>query len=214
AAANGRGAAVAVASSAADASAGVGTAQLPSAPAGAGAWSNVGGPDTATPYSTSWDTTTFVDGLYDLRVITTDNVGNSFTSSTIANVRVDNTAPTGSVTAPTTNSILRRAITMSSDSLDGGSGITSVQYQRSPAGTNTWTNQGSADTTAPYAVTWTTTTSTPDGLYDLRAVTTDKAGNTFTSPVITNLRVDNTAPTGAVTAPAASANLRGTSVSV
>ncbi len=214
AAANVRGSAVAVTSSSADASSGVASAQFQSSPTGAGSWSNLGAADTVTPYAATWDTTAFADGLYDLRVITTDNVGNTFTSATIAGVRVDNTAPSGSVTAPATNGVLRGAITMSTDSADVGSGVTSVQFQRSPAGTNTWSSQGAADTTAPYAVTWTTTTSTPDGLYDLRAVTTDKAGNSFTSPVVTNLRVDNTAPTGAVTAPAASANVRGTAVAV
>src|SRR5438093_6876756 len=49
------------------------------------------------PYQVSWDTTALSDGLYDLRVITSDNVGNSFTSALITNVRVDNTAPTNSV---------------------------------------------------------------------------------------------------------------------
>jgi hypothetical protein len=214
AAANVRGAAVSVTSSSADATSGVASAQFQSSPAGAGTWTNLGVADTVTPYATTWDTTGFADGLYDLRVITTDNVGNTLTSATIANVRVDNTAPNGSVTAPAINGFLRGAISMTTDSADGGSGVTSVQFQRSPAGTNTWTNQGSADTAAPYAVTWTTTTSTTDGLYDLRAITTDKSGNTFTAPVVTNLRVDNTAPTGAVTAPAASANVRGSAVSV
>ncbi len=37
--------------------------------------------DTASPYSASWNTTGFGDGAYDLRVITTDNLGNSFTSA-------------------------------------------------------------------------------------------------------------------------------------
>ena len=41
----------------------------------------------------------FADGLYDVRVITTDNAGNAFTSAT-TNVRVDNTSPTGAITAP------------------------------------------------------------------------------------------------------------------
>ena len=34
-----------------------------------------------------------------------------------------------------------------------------------------------------------------DGLYDLRSITTDKAGNAITSALVTNVRVDNTAPT-------------------
>ncbi len=54
-----------------------------------------------------------------------------------------------------------------------------------------------ADTTTPYSVNWATTGVT-DGLYDLRVTTTDKAGNTFTSPTITNVLVDNTAPVASV----------------
>ena len=42
-------------------------------------------------------------------------------------------------------------------------------------------------------MTWDTTSGTPDGNYDLRVVTTDNAGNTFTSPLRT-VDVDNTKP--------------------
>ena len=45
------------------------------------------------PYSVVWDTTAVADGLYDLRVVTTDKVGNQVTSA-VTTVRVDNTAPT------------------------------------------------------------------------------------------------------------------------
>src|SRR5205807_1647052 len=38
------------------------------------------------------------DGLYDLRVVATDLVGNSAPSATVANRRVDNTAPDTSIT--------------------------------------------------------------------------------------------------------------------
>src|SRR5207253_3328037 len=52
-----------------------------------------------------------------------------------------------------------------------------------------------AATTSPYAVNWNTSSGGyPDGQWDLRVVTTDAAGNTFTSP-ITTVTVDNTAPT-------------------
>ena len=50
-----------------------------------------------------------------------------------------------------------------------------------------------ADTTSPYTASW-VTTGVSDGLYDLQVITTDKSGNTFTSALITNVRVDNTAP--------------------
>ena len=180
AAANVRGS-VAVTSNSADAGSGVNSAQFQTSPAGAGTWSNLGAADTVTPYATTWDTTTFTDGLYDLRVITTDNVGNTFTSATIANVRVDNTAPTGSITAPAANAFVNGAsVAVSANSADAGSGVSSAQFQTSPHGANTWTNLGAADTTSPYGVTWNTTTYT-DGQYDVQVVTTDKSGNTFTS---------------------------------
>ena len=82
----------------------------------------------------------------------------------------------------------------SSNSADGGSGVASAQFQRSPAGAGTWTNIGAADTTSPYSVNW-DTTAVADGLYDLRVITTDNVGNTFTSALVTNVRVDNTLPT-------------------
>jgi hypothetical protein len=185
---------VSVTSSSADASSGVASARFQRSPAGAGTWTDIA-TSTSSPYTVAWDTTAIADGLYDLRVITTDNVGNTFTSSTITNVRVDNTLPTGAVTAPLAGTNVRgSAVSVTASSADGGSGVASAQFQTSPAGANTWTNLGAADTTSPYGVTWNTTTFT-DGFYDLRVVTADKAGNTFTSPVTTNVRVDNTAPT-------------------
>ena len=128
----------------------------------------------------SWDTTAVADGLYDLRVITTDNVGNTFTSAPVANVRVDNTAPTGSITAPAANAFVNGAsVAVSANSADAGSGVSSAQFQTSPHGASIWTNLGAADATSPYGVTWNTTTYA-DGQYDLRVITTDKSGNTFT----------------------------------
>ena len=208
AAANVRGS-VAVTSNSADAVAGVASAQFQTSPAGAGTWSNLGAADTASPFTVSWVTTAFTDGLYDVRVVTTDNVGNTFTSATIANVRVDNTTPTGSVVAPASSAVIKGSFVVTSDSADGGSGVANALFQRSPAGTNTWSSVATADATSPYTASW-ITTAVVDGLYDLRVVTTDKSGGAFTSTLATNVRVDNTLPTGAVTAPAAAANVRGT----
>ena len=153
---------------------------------------------TGPSYDGTLDTTVHADGLYDLRAFVSDVNGNSAASARVT-VRLDNTAPTGSVTAPAAGANLRGTVGLASDSADSGSGVATVQFQRSPAGAGSWTNQ---------AATWNTTLLT-DGLYDLRVVTTDNAGGSFTSPAIT-VRVDNTAPTGSVTAPAAGANLRGT----
>src|SRR5207344_1478112 len=212
--ANVRGNSVAVTSNSADGGSGVASAQFQRSPAGAGVWTNIGAADTTSPYSVNWDTTAVGDGLYDLRVVTTDNVGNTLTSALVINVRVDNTNPTGSITAPSAGAnVTGSAVAVSSNSADGDSGVANALFQRSPAGAGTWTTIGAADTSSPYGVTWDTTAVT-DGLYDLRVITTDNAGNTFTSTTITNVRVDNTNPTGAVTAPAATANVRGASVSV
>ena len=65
--------------------------------AGGGSWVTIAS-DTTTPWSTSLDTTALADGLYDFRVIATDATGHTGTSPIRANVRVDNTAPTGSLT--------------------------------------------------------------------------------------------------------------------
>ena len=311
ASANVRGNSVAVTSNSNDGGSGVASAQFQRSPAGAGTWTNIGAADATSPYSVNWDTTAVADGLYDLRVITTDNVGNSFNSALVTNVRVDNTLPTnaltvassspagavflngttvyyrgtaagnfqlqnaladagsgpasavfpvlggtvgswthttqtvntpaggpyvttnnfawnagesnsptesatgtdaagnasnatvltftndstnptGAITAPAASANVRgNSVAVTSNSNDGGSGVASAQFQRSPAGAGTWTNIGAADTTSPYSVNW-DTTAVADGLYDLRVVTTDNVGNTFTSALVTNVRVDNT----------------------
>ncbi len=184
--ANLRGSTVALTSNSADSGSGVATVQFQRSPAGAGTWTNQGA---------TFDTTAVSDGLYDLRVVTTDNAGNAFPSG-VTTVRVDNTLPTGSVTSPAPAADVRGSITLASDSADtvvsgSASGVATVQFQRSPIGLGTWTNQ---------AASWNTTLQA-DGQYDVRVVTTDNAGNASTSATIT-IRVDNTAPTGSITAPA------------
>ena len=197
--ANLRGAAVVLAATASDTAPGtVNTVTFQRSPAGAGSWTDIS-IDSSAPYTGTLDTTVLSDGLYDLRVFTTDAAGNAEAAPATIQVRVDNTLPTGAVTAPAAGANVRGTITLTGNSADSGSGVATVQFQRSPAGAGTWTNQAASfDTTA-----------VADGLYDLRVTTTDNAGNAFTSTAIT-IRVDNTLPTGAVTAPAAGANVRGT----
>ena len=178
----------------------VNTVTFQRSPAGAGAWTDVS-IDSAPPYNATLDTTALADGLYDLRVFTTDSAGNAEATPATMQVRVDNTLPTGTVTAPANAAAIRGTVALTSNSADaGGSGVDTVQFQRSPAGAGTWTNQrGELEHDRAVA----------DGQYDLRVMTTDNAGNAFTSAAIT-VRVDNTNPTGSVTAPAAAANLRDT----
>jgi large repetitive protein len=154
-----------------------------------------------------------VDGLYDLEVVTTDNVGNTFTSALVTNVLVDNTGPAGSITAPAPSSVVTGSgVTVSSDNADPASGIATVQFQYSPAGTATWSNIGAALVSGPYSVIWDTTL-VPDGPYDLRVVATDVLGN-ISKATATDIFVDNTAPTGSITAPVTAELVSGGGVTV
>jgi chitinase len=165
-------------------------------PAGTGTWTDVCA-DTSSPYSCSLDTTAVTDGLYDFRAVALNNAGGSANSTPVTNRRIDNTAPTAGVTDPGTP--LRGTITVSASSTDGGSGVANVKLQRSPAGAATWTDI-CTDTSSPYSCSW-DTTAVSDGLYDLRAITTDNAGNSTNASTVTNRRVDNTAPTATMTNP-------------
>jgi chitinase len=177
-----------------DGGSGVLNVKIQRSPASAGIWTDVC-TDTTSPYQCVTNTTTWGgDGLYDLRSITTDNAGNTTTSATVANRRVDNTAPTATMTDP--GSPLRGLVTLNANGTDvGGSGILNVKIQRSPAGAGVWTDI-CTDATSPYqCVNANTATWGGDGLYDLRAVATDNAQNVTNSTIVANRTVDNTAPT-------------------
>ena len=146
---------------------------------------------TTTPFSCSWNTTSVVDGSYDLRAVATDAAGNADASAAVTARSVDNTAPSG-VTLVDPGSPLRGSVPLSGTALDAGSGIASMRFQYAPAGTTAWTDACVA-TSAPYSCSW-ATAGVADGLYDMRALATDVAGNTASSATIANRRVDNTAP--------------------
>jgi chitinase len=184
------GTSVALSATGTDGGSGVANVKIQRSPAGAGTWTDVC-TDTSSPYGCSFDSTAVSDGLYDFHSVTTDNAGNSTTSSTVTNRRVDNTAPTASLTDP--GSPLRQTVTLNATGTDGGSGVTNVKIQRAPTGTSTWTDI-CTDATSPYSCSWDTTGIT-DGGYDLRAVTTDNANNVTNSTIVSNRVVDNTAPT-------------------
>ena len=151
------------------------------------------------------------DGIYQMQVLVTDFAGNTTTSATVANVKIDNTPPVTSQDDP--GQYLRATINLTgtaADPLDPqnqpGSGVDHVDFQVSPAGANTWTTAGTS-TTAPYSVSLDTTTLT-DGHYDFRTVAYDVAGNQTASTLVTNRLVDNTPPVVQIVDPGA--NLRGT----
>ena len=160
---------------------------------GSGSWSAVC-TTTTSPYSCSWATAALPDGTYELRALATDTYGNTATSATVTRT-VDNRGPVVAIVEDTLLDDLRGTVTVPVSATDAGSGVASVKVQRSTNGT-TWTDICTT-TTAPYSCSWTTGTS---GEYLLRAIATDRLGNTTTSATLV-VNVDNTAPAVTMSSP-------------
>ena len=171
---------------------------------------NLGGLDTTSPYSISWDSTTASNGSHTLRAIAKDAAGNATTSAavtvTVSNTTPDTTPPTVSISAPAGGATVSGTVTVSANASDNV-GVASVQCQLDGA------NLGSLDTAAPYSYSWNSTTAS-NGSHTLRAIAKDAAGNATTSAAVTvtvsNTTPDTTAPTVSMTAPANSATVSGT----
>jgi hypothetical protein len=76
------GSAVTVSSNSTDSLSGVASATFQYEAVGGSSWTTIGTPDTSSPYSVSWNASA-LSGQYDLRVVTTDNAGNSSTSAIV-----------------------------------------------------------------------------------------------------------------------------------
>jgi RHS repeat-associated protein len=167
-------------------------------PQGADEWTTLCGPLTpglAGEYSCSWDTAagSYPDGNYELRA---KLAGGSLTVEETAltpttTMLVDNTAPTGSVTEPAHDVDGHPLITGTAS--DSGSGIQSWQLQIAPEGSSEWTSacpaQGTPLSGDGYGCTVNTTSYT-DGVYALRALITDRSGNTYTTSTV-SMHIDN-----------------------
>ena len=199
---------VRLAATASDAGTGVTSVRIERSPAGAGTWTAICAASAA-PYECVLDTTTLANDLYDFRAVATDAVGNS-SSALAEDVQIDNASPTGvAVTVPGTNpnNTIKGAVTIGASAVDADSGVRDVVLQWAKAGTGNWTAICS-DAAGPYECRFDTTTSaTPYGDYDFRAVATDRAGNSTTSSPV-RARIDNT--TASVSMEDPGAYLRGT----
>src|SRR5207245_2422364 len=158
---------VTLSSSASDSGSGLQGVTYQYSPSGSGTWHAT---------AADWDTTALADGLYDVRATATDLAGNTNTS-TITGVQVDNTAATDYPGTPLTGTL-----SLSATTADAGSGVDTLTFEHSPAGQGQWTATPAG---------W-DTTGVSDGLYDLRVIVTDRAGNQTTSAAVTDRNVDNT----------------------
>jgi len=126
----------------------------------------------------------------------TDAAGNTDASPATWTWHRDTQSPTGTLASPGAN--IRQTVTLSSgesDPLSNGyaSGLASVSYEYSADGT-TWAPIGTLGSAPFDSILW-NTTGVADGIYQLRIVVSDGAGNSAPSAAVTNVRVDNTPPT-------------------
>jgi hypothetical protein len=157
-------------------------------PAGAGTWTTVG-TDATAPYTSSYDThSAGGDGHYDFRTVAYDVAGNVKNASTVGNRLIDNTAPTATLADPGANRHgtvdLSAGLVQDDPGGANASGIVTTTYSISSDGGGTWTSVSPS---------W-NTTGVSDGLYDIRVIVSDAAGNDSTASVVTGRRVDNTKP--------------------
>lgn len=170
----------------------------------------VGTEDTTSPYSTSFNTTTLVNGTYTLTATARDAANNVTTSAPITlvinNPVVDLIAPTVGVASPTSNQTVAGNTTLTASATDNV-GVASVRFNVNGNAI------GTAINTAPYSFVLDTTTLT-NGSHSITAIATDAAGNSTTSAAVTinvsNLIQDTMAPTVSITAPTSNASVSGT----
>ncbi|MBP2331193.1 glucose/arabinose dehydrogenase [Kibdelosporangium banguiense] len=147
----------------------------------------------ATVTGTSHNDTGLAAGTYFYRVIARDGSGNTSPPSNQATTAVtgDITPPTVSVTAPANGTGVSGSVNVTANAADAG-GVAGVQFRLDGAAL------GSEDTSAPYSVSW-NTTSVANGPHTLTAVARDLAGNTTTSGSI-SVTVSNVGPAQAIAA--------------
>jgi subtilisin family serine protease len=154
------------------------------------------GTDFTSPHGMGWNTAGVTNGVHALTVKAFDSVGNVRTSAGVG-VTVDNAAPTTALSAPAQNAQLRGTVQVGATASDN-LGVTKVEFYAGSTLLGT-------DTTAPYAVSWDTTTGA-DGGVTLTARAYDAAGN-VTQSASSAVTVNNTAPTVAITSPSNGATL-------
>jgi hypothetical protein len=157
----------------------------------------LGTEDTSAPYELLWNTAAVANGTHTLTAVARDAAGHEATTASL-NVTVanDTTAPTVEVTGPAAASTVTGTVTLAATA-DDESGVTGVQFRLDGA------PLGPEDTTAPYELPWTTTT-VANGPHTVTAVARDAAGNHAMAEIVTvTVSNDTTAPTVAVTSPAA-----------
>ena len=145
--------------------------------------------DTTSPYSCSWNTASYTEGLHLVKV-TARNGANKNTTK-LADATVDRTDPTATVTNPSNSSVVAGTVSFDANATDNF-GISKVEFYVDNV-------LKSTDITSPYSYSWNTTTET-EGSHSLRTVSYDlvtpAANDTNSSTItVTVNNVDTTPPT-------------------
>jgi hypothetical protein len=146
---------------------------------------NLGAEDTSAPYEVSWDTTAAENGSHVLTAVARDVLGLTWTSDPVS-VTVSNGLPTVTIDSPQPGSTVAGTITITA-SASAEAGVIGVEFRIDDA-------SGVEDTTAPYAVSWNTTSSS-NGSHTLTAIARDAAGNRATSAPVTVTVANDDTPT-------------------
>ncbi|WP_345800902.1 Ig-like domain-containing protein [Microbacterium sp. AZCO] len=181
---------VTLSATASDALSGVAKVVIQYAPNGSSTWVDAC-TLTATPYSCRFATTALPAGFYSFRALATDQAGNVGTPSVVSGRQVDNSVASVSMEDP--GAFLTGTVTLTSTA-STSAGIANVAIQMAPNGSSAFTTICTV-TASPFTCAW-NSKSVADGLYDFRAVMTDRTGVTKTSAVMASRRVDNRAVRG------------------
>src|SRR3989442_195846 len=139
---------------------------------------NLGAEVSVAPYVMSWDTRSAANGAHTLTAVARDAAWNIGTAAPVSvTVANDNIAPTVSIRAPVSGATVRGTITVAATATDNVS-VAGVQFKLDGL------NLGADVTTAPYVVSWNTTT-VLKGAHTLTAVARDAADNASISSAVT-----------------------------
>lgn len=143
---------------------------------------------TTSPFTCPFNTRLVADGTYDVRATATDNAGYSATTDAVRVV----VANAFTVVLATPGDIVRGTVALTTNLFNAGSIAYFVRVEYAAAGSGNWKTLCN-NLTSPYACSWNTATFASD-YYDLRSVAVS-GGSSFTSEVVVDVLVDNTAPT-------------------
>jgi major membrane immunogen (membrane-anchored lipoprotein) len=145
--------------------------------------------DNQSPFAFSWDTTTVVDGDYNLTAHAFDAAGNQGNSASVTvtvsnNATTDSQAPTISITSPTGGSVSGTT----SVNVSTSDNVSVTQVELYVNGVKVLTN-----TQSPFAFSWDTTKLT-EGTYTLTTKAFDAAGNSGSSNTVSVTVSKDTTP--------------------